>query len=233
MGDSDNSTTLPIVTRRRVLAGTAIAVVGLERKAFAGNALETDPSVDRAVAAWRKWQAAHEETERLCREQQRMERILAETVGFPCATIRLGDGVPVTLHSLQALRQVLDLGPEDVALRAKAETDLAAHQARWNAADREIGYSATLRAEREAADQAEALLELLSETPAASLAGVAAKLDAALREGQSSEDDAEFPWPQIRSVLDDVIRIGQELVPGQMLPNRLGTSNPDRNGSAA
>ncbi|MDX8510176.1 hypothetical protein [Mesorhizobium captivum] len=219
MADSDNTTTLPFVTRRRVLAGTAIAIAGSQRNAFARNDLEKNQPTDPAVALWRKWKASHEQTERLCRQQQRLERKLVETVGFPSATIRLRDDRRVTLHSLKALHEVLDLDPEDVALRVKAEADLADHQARWDAADREIGYSATLRAERDAADRAEDLLEALSKTPAASLAGVAAKLDAALREAEISEDQAEFPWPQIRSALDDVIRNGQRLVPEQMFPN--------------
>ncbi|WP_292060853.1 hypothetical protein [Mesorhizobium sp.] len=228
MGDSDNTTTLPFVTRRRVLAGTAIAIAGWQRKAFASNDLEKDQSADPAVAVWRKWQAAHEETERLCRQQQNLERKLAEIVGFPCATIRLCDGRSVRLHSLKAIRDVLDLGPEDVSTRAKAEADFAAHQARWDAVDREIGYSAALHAEREAADRAEDMLEMLSETPAASLAGVAAKLDAVLREGEVSEDSIEFPWPQIRSALDDVIRIGQKLVPEQMLASEMLQPKPAR-----
>ncbi len=210
MGDSDNTTTLPRVTRRKVLAGTAIAIAGWRQRAFARDDLATDQSADPAVAVWRRWRAAHEQTEQLCRKQQRLERKLAETIGFPCATIRLRDGESVTLHSLQALYNVLNLGPGDVAIRVKAEADLAAHQARWDAAAGEIGYSASLRAEREAADRAEDLLELLSETPAASLAGVIAKLDAVLREGQASRDDAEFPWPQIRSAIEDIGRIGRQ-----------------------
>ncbi|TIV58682.1 hypothetical protein [Mesorhizobium sp.] len=213
MATSNHTTTLPFVTRRRLFAGTAIAVVGLQRNAFARNDLEKGQPEDPAVEVWRKWHAAHQQTERLCRQQQGLERKLAETVGFPCATIRLRDGRSVTLHSLSAIGDVLDLGPEDEATRAKAEGDFADHQARWDAADREIGYSATLRAERDAADRVEDLLEALSKTPAVSLAGVAAKLEAALREGVAYEDGAEFPWPQIRSALDDVIRIGQRLVP--------------------
>ncbi|WP_292064660.1 hypothetical protein [Mesorhizobium sp.] len=228
MADSDNTMTLPFVTRRRVVAGTAIAMVGWQPRAFASNDLEKDQSADPAVAVWRKWQAAREETERLCRQQQNLERKLAEMVGFPCATIRLRDGRSVRLHSLKAIRDVLDLGPEDVAMRAKAEADFAAHQARWDAADREIGYSAALHAERKAADRAEDMLEMLSETPAASLAGVAAKLDAVLREGEVSEDSIEFPWPQIRSTLDDVIRIGQRLVPEQMLASEMFQPKPAR-----
>ncbi|WP_292415328.1 hypothetical protein [Mesorhizobium sp.] len=219
MADSEISTTLPLVTRRTIFAGTAIAIVGWQGNAVASNDLEKDQPADPAVAVWRKWQAAHEQTERLCRQQQRLERNLVETVGFPCATIRLRGGRCVTLHSLKALYEVLDLDPEGTATRAEAEADFAAHQMRWDKADREIGYSATLQAERDAADRAEDLLQALSKIPAGSLAGVAAKLDAALREGRSSEDDAEFPWPQIRSALDDVIRIGQRLVPKQKFPN--------------
>ncbi|QKC85718.1 hypothetical protein [Mesorhizobium sp. NZP2077] len=185
MADSDNSTTLRSVIRRGLFRAT------------------TDP----AIAAWRAWQAAHEETERFSDEQQRLERNLTETVGFPKVMIQLSDGRTVTLHSVEALRDVLGVGSADLAVGAKVEAELAAHQARWDAFDRAIGYSATLRAESEAADRAEALLEGLSETPAISLAGVAANLDAILREGQPSKDDPEFPWPQIRSVLEDIARI--------------------------
>ncbi|WP_292368910.1 hypothetical protein [Mesorhizobium sp.] len=204
--------------------------MGLQRNAFARSVLATDLSADPAVAVWRKWQAAHEQTERLCRQQQNLERKLAETVGFPGATIRLRDGESVRLHSLRAVREVLDLGPEDVAMRAKAAADFAAHQARWDAGDREIGYSAALHAEREAADRAEDLLEMLSQTPAASLGGAVAKLDAVLREGEVSEDCDEFPWPQIRSALDDVIRIGQRLVPAHASKRDAPTETSSKTG---
>lgn len=43
---------------------------------------QRDPSADPAVAEWREWQDAHEETERSSREQQRLERQLLETVGL-------------------------------------------------------------------------------------------------------------------------------------------------------
>lgn len=84
MADSDNTTTLPPVTRRRLLAGTAAAE--WQPSAFARNDLETDQSADPAVAVWRKGQAVHHKTGQLCRRQQRFERKLTETIGFPCAT---------------------------------------------------------------------------------------------------------------------------------------------------
>ena len=73
----------------------------------------------------------------------------------------------------------------------------------------EADYKAVLRAESAAGARALDLLEQFSETPAASLAGVAAKLGVVLTEGQPSEDDAEFPWPQLRSVLEDIVRLGR------------------------
>ncbi|MGX5805802.1 hypothetical protein ACWGS9_31965 [Bradyrhizobium sp. Arg314] len=185
MTDSDNSTTLPSVIRTELSRAT------------------TDP----AVAVWREWQAAHEETDRLSREQQHLERMLVEEVGFPNVMIQLSDDTTAPA-SHESLRGVLGVGSMETEAAAKVVADLAVHQARWEAYDRAIGYSAALRAESEAAGQAETLLEALSETPAISLAGVAAKLDAILREGQPSKDDAEFPWPQIRSVLEDIGRMG-------------------------
>jgi hypothetical protein len=205
MADSDNSTTLSMVTRRRVLAGTAIAIAGWQAGASARSSLALP--LDPAVEVWRRWQATHEQTERLCRQQQRLEHQLIETVGFPRVTIRRNSGESVTLHSLKSLHDRLDLASEDEAALMAAEADFVAHQLRWNIADKEIGYSATLRAEREAANKAAGLLDKLSETPATSLAGVAAKLDAVLREGQAWDYDDEFPWPQIRSAFKDVNRL--------------------------
>ena len=185
MADSDNTTSLPLVTSRRASARTAIAATGSHPQTTDCIDIKRDQSTDPAVAAWREW--------------------------LPKVMIQLPDNKIVTLHSLDAIRDVLGVGSVDVAVGAKAEADLAAHQARWDTSDRSIGYSATLRAESEAADRAEASLEALSETPAISLAGVAAKLDAILREGQPSKVDAEFPWPHIRSVLEDIDRISARI----------------------
>jgi hypothetical protein len=107
--------------------------------------------------------------------------------------------------------------PACAVLRAKAEADLAAHQARWDAEDRRIGYSAAKRAERTAAFHSQELVEILMDTPATTLAGIAGKLDAVLREGETSEECTEFPWPELRAVLCDLVRIGQALQPGTLM----------------
>ncbi|MEI9431875.1 hypothetical protein [Mesorhizobium sp. Cs1299R1N3] len=173
MADSDNTMTLPFVTRRRLLAGgmiTSTALV-LEKSALAGNAVATSAPPDPALTLWREWQTACKLTERLCRRQQRLETKLVEIVGFPCATVRLPEGEDVMVHSIRALNEVLGKGPDMTALRETAEADFTAHQTRWDAAAEETGYTAALRAEREAGERAGELLEALSTTPATTLAG--------------------------------------------------------------
>ncbi|GLS35700.1 hypothetical protein GCM10010869_12890 [Mesorhizobium tianshanense] len=217
MADSDNSMTLPFVTRRRVLAGGMFASTALmlEKGALAGNEAAASMPPDPALVLWREWQNAHRLTERLCRRQQRLETRLVESVGFPCVTLRLPEGEDVTVHSIEALNEVLGKEPDRAALRGTAEADFAVHQARWDAVAEETGYTAALRAEREAGERAQDLLEAFSTTPATSLAGVAGKLDAVLREGEAWEGCSEFPWPQIRSALNDLVRIAQQTMPEQ------------------
>ncbi|MER9776704.1 hypothetical protein [Mesorhizobium sp. M0220] len=212
MADSDNTTTLPSVTRRRVLAGTVVATTAwtLEGNASADGAGSTNLRPDSALALWREWEKAHKQTKLLCRRQQRLETRLVESVGFPCVTVRLPQGEDITIHSIEALNNVLGKGPDTAALREKAETDFAVHQARWDAAAEETGYTAAFTAEREAGNRAEELLEAFSTTPAMTLAGVAGKLDAVLREGEAWEECSEFPWPQVRSALRDLVRISEE-----------------------
>ncbi|MER9627452.1 hypothetical protein [Mesorhizobium sp. M0296] len=211
MADSDNTTTLPYVTRRRVLEGTVVATTAwtLEGNAPASGAGSTNVRSDPALALWREWERVHKQTERLCRKQQRLETRLVESVGFPCVTLRVPEGEQVTVHSIERLHEVLGKGPDTAALREKAETEFAMHQARWNAAAEETGYTAALRAEREACDRAKDFLEAFSTTHATTLAGVAGKLDAVLREGEAWEECSEFPWPQIRSALSDLVRIAE------------------------
>ncbi|ESX25040.1 MULTISPECIES: hypothetical protein [unclassified Mesorhizobium] len=212
MADSDNTMSLLFVTRRKVLAGTAIAMAATQATSFARIDLEGDDAIDPAVAVWKRWQAAWEEAERLCTQQQRLESVLIETVGFPCTTVTLSDGESVTVHSVEALQELLGVRPVNTVARTQAEAEIVANQARWDAAAREIGYSTALLAEREAGERAKKLLEALSQVPATSLAGIAAKLNAALREGEYSLHDSEPPWPQIRSALDDIARIREQKV---------------------
>jgi hypothetical protein len=183
------------------------------------GALAGKRSFDPALPLWRKWKVAYLNTAALCQEQQRLESRLAKTVGFPSAEVYLPDEdttIRVSWHG--DIEELFGDHPELADLRAKAEADLAAHQARWDDADCRIGYSAAIRLERAAADHEQELVEALMETPATTLAGVAGKLDAVLHEGESSEQCMEFPWPQLRAAFIDLVRIGQALQPGVFMP---------------
>jgi hypothetical protein len=163
-----------------------------------------------ALLLWQEWLAAHEQTVSACRNQQQLETRLVEEIGFPRTLVQLpGEPAPMPIFSLEDLDDLLGSDPETSSLRATVEAGLVAHQARWDAADATIGYSQAKLWEEEAAEHERQLAEALWATPAKSLAGVAAKLDAVLAEGEWCEDCPEFPWPQIRGALADLVRIGR------------------------
>ncbi|WP_265518716.1 hypothetical protein [Nitratireductor luteus] len=221
MDDSDDTTTLPSVTRRHLLVGTMATTAAwpLQEGAAIAGTLASNPSFDPALSLWHEWKAAYLHTAALCRKQQRLETKLVGRVGFPQADVYLPDeDVTVTVSWLGDIEELLGDDPALADIRAQAEADLAAHQARWDDADAQIGYSAAKREEQDASDREQDLFDSLTHTPATSLSGVAGKLDAILREGESWEDCSDFPWPQVRSALVDVVRIGQALQPDAFMP---------------
>ncbi|RWC87657.1 MAG: hypothetical protein EOS72_20650 [Mesorhizobium sp.] len=131
MADSDNSMTLSFVTGGSVSARSANATGTSHQPEFARNVIENGQSADPSVIVWRDWRDALSLTERQCRDQQRLERELAETIGFPSATISQSNGESVTVHSLEEIYDLLNAEAIDALTRAKAEVDFAAHQARW------------------------------------------------------------------------------------------------------
>ena len=198
-------------TRRRVLAGTMLAsLAGSLDFAHAVDAQSIDralPDPDGVLQLWRAWLAANQETAPLCRRQQQLETLLVKAVGFPRAAAP-GSGKAEASSSSDDLGS-LDHDPEIWPVRDRGGAELAVHQQRWNAADARLGYSTAKREEERAAEQQRQCAEALWAAPAHSLLGVAAKLDAILREGESSEDCVEFPWPQIRSALTDLVGLGR------------------------
>ena len=174
---------------------------------------------DPALLLWQEWKAAALETQALCRKQQRLETQLVRAVEFPRTDIDLAEnGEKVTVYSFEEIDELFGFDPEAAEMRAEAEDRFAAHQARWDAADQELGYSAAKREEEKAADRQQDMLDRLMATQATSLAGVAGKLDAVLLEGEPSEECIEFPWPQMRSALCDLVKIGRTMQPGMTFP---------------
>ncbi|MFD9899683.1 hypothetical protein ACFWXH_07275 [Mesorhizobium sp. NPDC059054] len=203
MADSDISTTLPSVTRRRLIAGAAVTSVFWPFGVSSHEGPRSDPELSDAVLdLCQNWQRLHDKTLTLCHRQHQLETDLARTVGFPRIDVQLCDGHEVTVHSIEDLK---DLHFPEVEW-GRALASLAAQQARWDAADAEIGYSRTDDLIRQAEAAEQALLDDLSRSPVSSIEGILAKLMVIIRNGEHWEDPHNFPWPHIRSVLDDVAR---------------------------
>ncbi|MDW9428049.1 hypothetical protein GOA53_00895 [Sinorhizobium meliloti] len=84
-------------------------------------------------------------------------------------------------------------------------------------------YSEALEAEDRASIAEEQAAETLWETPAVSVAGAAAKLHAAMTKWQPSPTSQEEPWPQIRIVIADLLKIDMASVASGR--NRLSTAD--------
>lgn len=206
MADSDNTRSLPAVTRERLLAIAARSLPANDHPTFAS------PSPDPALSLWSAWDATYQRACRLGRRQQRLERgVIAIAGGFPNVTFRvLEQDEPVTVESVKAIDRWLGDGPETTTARAEAKATLAARQQAWDEANERIGYSRACETERDAQDEYDQLAETLWESSASSAAGVAAKLHAMMVIGENREGCEEFPWPQIRSALTDLLRIDGE-----------------------
>lgn len=203
MVDSDNSTSLPAVTRRQVLTGAA----GLTWPATGQTTSRQESGAgsgqkDGAVVAWHEWRKAHARTLRLCRSQQRLESQLMETVGFPSVTLTSGKRAgEFTAFSAEEIEAFFD---DNSRSCQEAKAELSARLALWDARDAASGYSAALQAEAVAEQHEHAMAVRLFAKPASSLAGIQAKLDVMLRQAPCGIDDEEFPWPQLRTVYEDI-----------------------------
>ena len=220
MADSDHSMSLACVTRRVALVGWVVGVSGwaFGRAAWARGAADIDVLSDPALVLWRDWATAHRRAHQLCRRQQELEESLAERVEVLWTVVKVPGGSDVIVCSKEALDRLVGERTDMAQIRARAEAQLAERQACFEAAANEIGYFEGAKAEREAFALVEALLEGLAKTPAVTLAGVVGKLDAVMRNGEDWEDHSAFPWPQIRSARQDLMRLSAQMAPGQVFP---------------
>jgi hypothetical protein len=170
MADSDNSRTLPTVTRGGFHSFVAASLPTYPELVASITASPHFCEDDPAFPIWREWCAARERLIDSCQQQQRLETKLFSIVGSP----------------------------------------LKAPEA-WKAADREVGYSKALEAEERAAIAEEEVAETLWNTPAQSIAGATAKHHAIVNKWQPSATSDQYPWPQIRAVIADLLKIDVEM----------------------
>ena len=215
MADSDHNRTLPHVTRRTSLAIVAGSLMARMTKANPAMPATGDTTLDPALSLWRDWTEAHQNACRLGRQQQALERELVSIAGFPTVEVRIPDRLePISVTTDADIDRWLGRDDNLAMARASARTALAIRRRAWEAADERIGYSRIRQEEEAATEEGEQIAEALWDFPARSLAGAAGKLHAALIMGETSEDCEEFPWPQLRSVLADLVRLDSAPVTG-------------------
>ncbi|MFJ6327187.1 MULTISPECIES: hypothetical protein [unclassified Rhizobium] len=191
MDDSENSRTLSKIMQRYVLAICA------------------EPHTDAALALWSEWFMLHEKREALSVKQQAMEtRLLAMVDSTPIIDLAIPGGeasaFATTDHEIDALLP----GEHMAEARRRAKAQLDKLRVEWQAADDQLGYS---RAHQEELDVMHAELEAAKRlwmAPAQTIAGVTAKLHALVEWEDPGTTPGESPWPELRSILVDLIKIG-------------------------
>jgi hypothetical protein len=204
MADSENSRTLPPITHRNLLPVTERFLQDMAtEQGGASIAL-----VYGTLTKWEAWWRAHTESARLCNLQQRLEAELFRTVDAPSVEIRIPTQINPAIASTPEEIDAWLEGEEFAELRASAKAELADRRREWDTADQIIGYSRAKEAEAIAAAGEHRLAEELWATSEGSVVCATAKLHCVVAQGEPEPNSGEFPWPQLRSVLMDLLIIG-------------------------
>lgn len=184
-----------------MLGGATILPIGAADSGRLGG--NSDP----VLGLWKEWQAVRSELDAWQDDWQRKEGVLLRTVGMPRVLVPVpGQAEPVSACEPAEIDELLEDVPGTAALRERLHREFEAHRRRWETAAAAIGLGPVEERINLAWDRWEALMEGVWQTPARSLAGVAAKLSMVLSIGQPRCDDEEFPWPPLRSVFADLRR---------------------------
>lgn len=206
MADSETSRTLPPITHRNLLS-TATDILRTYMGERFSESRRENTGLDPALLCWQEWAIAQERFTQLNDTQSRLEKVMAREVQPPHVMLEVAESpAPVFAETDAEIHQWMK-GPDYEQARLTAKTELAARRAAWDAADVRIGFTRAKRAEEAAADRSGQLSDKLLNLPANSVAGLAAKLHVVITDGQPGPDNAEFPWPQLRSVLLDLLHL--------------------------
>jgi hypothetical protein len=203
MVESEDTTSLPAVTRRTLLTGAAtvpLAPILRDRS--------TDTAADPIAALYRDWRQADAEVKHWCRRWGELESVLIRSAGFPRVAILLPPSTaPIWVTTHEDIDHALADRLDRETLRARLHAQLAAQKARWDAEANKIGLAEADRQEVLAFERRETLAFRAFALPADDLAGVLTKLTLVLQMGETRDTDHAFPWPQIQSVINDLWRM--------------------------
>ncbi|CDN58373.1 Hypothetical protein RG1141_PB00250 (plasmid) [Neorhizobium galegae bv. officinalis bv. officinalis str. HAMBI 1141] len=215
MACSGNKGAVLNTTRRTSLAAAAASIAATSAAGRSARGGDRTDQVDPAVSLWRDWLAAHRLYSEACRRQQKLEtEMLRELGSFPRVKIGFseGDGF-MWAYTTEEIDRLLP-NPDQTETRRAARAKLAERRADWNAVDARIGYSRAKKAEAELAEVESALAKELWNTSSQSVAGIAAKLHCVLETEDPGSGLEEAPWPELRTILSDLVQICGSRHPG-------------------
>ncbi|CDZ64912.1 hypothetical protein [Neorhizobium galegae] len=198
----------PDTTRRTLLAAAAVSIAATPAAGSPTRGGDGTDHVDPVVSLWRDWLLAHRWYSEACRRQQKLETEMLRQLGsFPRVKILFseGDGF-MWAYTTEEIDRLLP-NPDQAETRRAARAELAVRRAGWNAVDSKIGYSSAKKAEAELAEVESALAKELWSTSSRSVAGIAAKLHCVLETEDPCSGLEEAPWPELRTILSELVRI--------------------------
>lgn len=136
--------------------------------------------------------------------------------GLPISELeRVGDDGSVAVRSFAAMKSI-------AKLNVASEAELRERRKQWTEADQRLGYSAVAALEQELAEQAGILGRVMLIARPSSVIEVAAKLHCLIVTHDPGLKLEDTPWPELRTILKDLIRIAGTRNP-KPLPERLTT----------
>lgn len=213
MADSENSTTMPQFTPENLLKSIESVRGAVLRDAAerltASNADLCDRSdVDPVVSYWRRWSVTHARSNELCRLQQGLEtKLLKKISSLPQAEQeRVSSRI---FHSIDQIRG-RRAGSEAAGLQEYAITEPQKANNKRREVNDELDYRNAYRDHLQILDIEFDLAEALFNAPAKTIVGIVAKLHCVLemRDPLGVEDGE--PWPLLRSILFDLLRVEKD-----------------------
>ena len=208
MADSENSRTVPAIIHRNLLPVAEQVLLGLaaDQEAAGGG------DIDAALATWNDWIAAHREFARLCLVQQRLETQVLSLVSSPFVEIHLPSRTKPLIATTEEEIECWLEGDAFADERERAKRDFTERRDNWDAVDEFVGHSGAKAAETISFGHESRLVAALWAMPAHTLPAVAGKLHSIIMHGAPKLGTDDFPWPQVRSVLIDLLGMCQPSV---------------------
>lgn len=226
MADSENSRTLPAISRRKENPefGTSENLPPvIDRRNLLSVAarllsmLVAEPAEHRRAIGptpisemWPRWYTCHQQRVRATSLRKKLEKdMLEEAEGPPVATLRnIGGDAVVEVRSFSDINRIAS--GLDVDQLSKARAELRLRRRRWKEADQRLGYSAAFAVEQELAERAGMHGRVMWITRPSSLTEVTAKLHCLIVMHDPTLKLEDAPWPELRTMLKDLLRIAEK-----------------------